>query len=100
LETPEERPKTFRAEVLLTAAGLEDSLSVYKENIIVYFAKTDSLNLPTVGEKIIFSGLHPKLPTIRIPITSTTRDICKEGRYFARFGCRQEAGWKWAPIKN
>jgi competence protein ComEC len=54
LETPEERPKTFRAEVLLTAAGLEDSLSVYKENIIVYFAKTDSLNLPTVGEKIIF----------------------------------------------
>lgn len=54
LETPEERPKTYRAEVLLTATGLEDSIKAYKENLIVYFAKTDSLTLPAVGEQIIF----------------------------------------------
>ena len=54
LETPEERPKTFRAEVLLTATGQGDSVTDYNENLIVYFAKTDSLTLPAVGEQIIF----------------------------------------------
>ncbi len=54
LETPGERAKTWRAEVLITAAGKADSIVKYEEQVIVYFSKSDSLCLPSVGEQILF----------------------------------------------
>ena len=54
LETPVERAKTWRAEVMVTAAGHPDTLVQHQEEVIVYFLKSDSLIIPTVGEQIIF----------------------------------------------
>ncbi len=54
LETPGERAKTWRAEVMVTAAGQTDTLVEHQEQVIVYFLKSDSLILPSVGDQIIF----------------------------------------------
>jgi competence protein ComEC len=55
LENPEERARTYRAEAIVTAAGRGDSLEKYRERLIIYFAKHDSINLPGTGDQIIFS---------------------------------------------
>jgi competence protein ComEC len=54
LETPGERAKTWRAEVTVTAAGQAGTIVKHQEQVIVYFLKSDSLILPSVGEQIIF----------------------------------------------
>jgi competence protein ComEC len=54
LETPGERAKTWRAEVMITAAGRAGTIVKHQEQVIVYFLKSDSLILPSVGEQIIF----------------------------------------------
>lgn len=69
LETPEERPKTFRAEVLITAVGIGDSISAFNENLIVYFAKADTLNLPEVGDQIIFFRSPSEITNDQNPYT-------------------------------
>jgi len=61
LETPGERAKTWRAEVLITLAGKADTLVKHDEQVLVYFAKSDSLVLPSVGEQIIFFTTPSKI---------------------------------------
>lgn len=54
LETPDERPKSLRAEVMIDYSKVGDTLLKTNENIIVYFGKNDSSTLLRAGDQIIF----------------------------------------------
>jgi competence protein ComEC len=91
LETPEERPKTFRAEVLLTSAGIGDSISDYNENLIVYFAKTDSLTLPDVGEQIIFFRSPSEIINDQNPYTFDYRGYMQRRKIYRQVWLPEES---------
>lgn len=54
LESPDERPKSYRVEMALKFQAIDDTVLKANENIIAYFAKTDSAGILKPGDQIIF----------------------------------------------
>lgn len=80
LECPEEKPRSYRAEVLITAAGEKDSLFACNENVIVYFAKTDGIAQLQPGQQIIFNRAPQDIANAQNPYAFDFKD------YMARRG--------------
>lgn len=57
LETPQEKPKSYRAEVLMTHVEQDGLLKTVSEKLLVYFEKNDSAALLAAGDRIVFKRM-------------------------------------------
>ncbi|MCL1822330.1 MAG: competence protein ComEC family protein, partial [Prolixibacteraceae bacterium] len=80
LEFPEEKPRSYRTEVLITAAGNKDSLVSCREHVIVYFAKSDEIAALQPGQQILFNRTPQTIANAQNPYAFDFRS------YMARRG--------------